>query len=131
MEKSKGFKGSLSVASSGLGILCAIHCLAMPLLMAFLPGLGHFMHNPAVEITILATVLATGLWVLIRGYSDHGKHWPLTLFSVGFACFLVHLFFGHDFEYMIILGAILLVAGHVWNFILHRKSPAHTDCCEA
>ena len=104
--------------------LCALHCLALPVLIPLLPLVGSsFFAQVWFERTILTFSLIVGAVALISGaVRYHGKYYPLILLFTGGAIYWHKDIFGHHYEpFTIALGAALIVAGHWFNMRLCRQ----------
>jgi MerC mercury resistance protein len=108
----------------GLSFACAIHCMALPLLVAVLPltGLGFLVQSPTEALLVLASpVLAAGS--LCWGFRLHRRWHVFVVLSAA----LVLIGAGRslvDELYEIVLmvaGALLLVGGHLMNRHLCRS----------
>lgn len=102
----------LGVFISGL---CAIHCAALPLLMAFLPLLGlSFLLNETLEKTLLVFAVTLALWSVAQGYKHHHR---FILFGVwlGAALLIGAQWFLHH-EVLAIGGALGLASCHFLNY---------------
>jgi hypothetical protein len=112
-------------------VICAVHCLVTPLLLAGLPVLApQRLHDPAVEACLLASCAVFGLLSLPRSYRrEHRRVCPLALFTAGIALFV----WGHwgapeRFAHAITsLGAVAVAASHWANarLCLRCRSCAH------
>ena len=110
--------------------LCALHCLALPVLIPLLPLVGSsFFAQVWFERTILTFSLIVGAVALISGaVRYHGKYYPLILLFTGGAIYWHKDIFGHHYEpFTIALGAALIVAGHWFNMRLCRQC----KCCKS
>ena len=70
-----------------LSLLCLIHCIAFPLLIAILPILGMaFEINHWLELIILFSVIILGSFSLIHAYQTHHNNIkPILIFYLGIA----------------------------------------------
>lgn len=104
-----------------LSSLCAIHCLAAPLVVLFLPVLGSFFENEMVHMIMALFVVPVGALAFWSGYRHHRQ---IKLFSLGlvglllvggspFAPHEVVDLFGHDV--LTIVGSFCLIVAHVLN----------------
>jgi len=100
--------------------LCMVHCLALPLLLFVLPGLlGTFFQSEAFHLTALGLVAPAALAAFLLGYRRHGGAGPLLLGTTGIACLvlaLLHADLPLGETGLTVIGSILLVAGHAWNW---------------
>lgn len=116
----------------GLSMLCAIHCLLLPLLLIALPSISALqLQNEAFHFWMLATVIPTSLYALTIGCKKHQRYRLLSWGISGLILMLMAVFFGHDIagEYgekiLTLLGAILVVVAHWGNF---RRCQQHESC---
>lgn len=123
MNKIVGYADRFGMLASGL---CLVHCLAMPLLLIPLFGLGHqgdAFHRAMVVIVTLPVLLA-----LIPGYLAHRRWRVLALGGLGLA------FFGAG---VLVLGPrygenvelVMAVAGGLLLFGAHYRNRHHCACC--
>ncbi|MEG3766289.1 MerC domain-containing protein [Alteromonas sp. 14N.309.X.WAT.G.H12] len=108
--------------------LCAVHCLALPVILPLLPLLGStFFAQLWFERTILTISMLIGGVALTSGaLRYHGQYYPLVLLFTGGGIYWFKDIFGHEFEpFTIAVGALLIISGHVINMRLCR----HCLCC--
>ena len=115
-----------------LSLLCAIHCLAMPVVFGFLPWLGvEALHDHRFEWSMVALIAGLAAFSYIRGYLTH-RRWELfALLGFGLVIFLgirpwlaVHHL--HDWEHVVTLvGGVAYIFGH-W---LNRRWIKHECHC--
>jgi carbon starvation protein CstA len=115
-----------------LSILCAIHCLLLPLLLVALPSIGALqLQNEAFHFWMLATVIPISIYALTIGCKKHQRYRLLSWGISGLILMLMAVFFGHDIagesgeKTLTLLGAILVVVAHWGNF---RRCQQHTSC---
>ena len=113
-------------AVSGSG-LCALHCLATPALLIFLPVLSASMfEDESFHVAILWFILPTSLIALALGCWRHKDHHVALLCTFSLATALVAARFGNELigdaweKVLTAAGSLLLIAGHVRNFALCR-----------
>ncbi len=110
-----------------LSFACAIHCLAMPLLVVALPllGLGFLASEPTERVLLLgAIVLAVGS---ITWGIQHHRQWRAFLILLAAMTFIgiAKTVEVGSFEVVFhSLGAVLLAAAHLLNRYLCRTCPA-------
>lgn len=113
--------------------LCALHCLALPLLLPIAPLIASsFVAEAWFERTILSLSLLVGLAALSVGYIRyHRQIMPaLALFTGGLIYWNKDIL-GEAFEPITIaMGASLIIAAHVMNLRLCRahKIAKRTEC---
>lgn len=62
---------------------CAVHCLAAPLLLLFVPVLGGWWSHPAAHWLLAGLVLPLAGWVVLRGYQKHRRRVALVAVALG------------------------------------------------
>ncbi|WP_413557209.1 MerC domain-containing protein [Bdellovibrio sp. HCB209] len=104
-----------------LSTLCAIHCLATPLLIFALPVLGEAFESHWVHLSMAAVILPIGLFAFWSGYKHHRQRKVLSLGVAGLLMVCAGSTLPHEmvevFEHDVvtILGSILLVTAHYLN----------------
>ncbi|MEM0914183.1 MAG: MerC domain-containing protein [Planctomycetota bacterium] len=71
---------------------CAVHCVATPFLLMFLPALGAAWSNAWVHWALAAVVLPLAFVVIGRGYRAHRRRSTLVLAGLGAAAIVAGLF---------------------------------------
>jgi hypothetical protein len=114
---------------SGMAVLCAVHCLALPFLAATLSvsaqAHNSFLAHPVVEGGLLGTAAFIGYATLGHAYLVHRRATPLLLLTVGLALMVAGHFLAHGPVGLVgtVVGALMLVGAQVVN----RRCPA--ACC--
>ena len=116
-------------------LICALHCAALPFVLAVLPTLGlGFLADHLFERIFIACASALAIAMLLRGYRHHHDRRALTLLAPGLALlwtggFLVD---GHDtvglHALLVVLGGSCVALAHLTNL---RLQHAHCDCVTA
>ena len=113
-------------AGAFLSMACAVHCLAMPLVVTMLPlvGLGFLAGEPAEYALIGAVLLAAGS--VVSGVRHHRKWraFPTLVLAAGI---IVTGFMAAEGSFEVILhvtGGVLLATTHLLNRHLCRTCPA-------
>ena len=120
---------SLGIITS---IACAIHCILLPLVFTSLPLFGaDIIHNSIFEWSMISLAFFVGMYALLHGYKTHHKNsLPLILFSIGFLFLIAKQYWLNIETVLIIPAVIFIIAAHIKNFLLCRKSkctsPHHT-----
>lgn len=109
----------------GVSTICAIHCLAFPVLISilpvttFLPALHNWAH-PVFIITLIPIVY----------FASRRSHYDKTITSLLLGGFIIvitgwlggHFLFGYLFETVTTLfGSFILIAGHWFNYRHHQQ----------
>lgn len=118
--------------SIGLSLMCAIHCLILPLILVLLPSLAALeLDDEAFHIWMLVAVLPTSIFALTIGCKRHKRYHLLAIGVAGLTLLITAVLLGHELigEYgekiLTLLGASLIATGHFFNFRLCRQ---HNDC---
>ncbi|MFQ3582469.1 MAG: MerC domain-containing protein [Chloracidobacterium sp.] len=111
--------------------VCAIHCLAMPLLIGVLPLIGlSLLTEPWIEWSLIGFTGAIGLLTLLPSYYQrHRRFQPLALFALGFGLILSTKWLvdeGSSLETSGMVTGALFVAGA--NLTNHRFVHTCTTC---
>ncbi len=116
----------LDLAGMSISILCAIHCLSLPVILSVGAFSGFsFLANPAIEMTVIGLGLVVAICSILPNYLKlHGQIHPLLFVIFGFALiFLGHLF-GHSIlgTLIISIGAFSVAFAHYLNIRLNKKA---------
>ena len=121
-------KANWDAIGIGASTLCAIHCLALPFVLAFAPALAHFVPgNEVVHRTLACLLAAVGLIAFCAGYRIHRRKVVLLLLMVGIMCvtagaYADSLLPTHAWEVFItVLGSSFLISAHYLNRTLCRS----------
>jgi hypothetical protein len=114
-----------SMAIAG-AVACLAHCIAVPMLVAFLPALAMVMPVPATfHLLALGFAVPTTAFALYLGYRRHGWPSPLIGGFVGLALLAVGvLAFGEGpLEVPVtVLGSLAIVGAHATNWRYRRMA---------
>lgn len=114
----------LDLAGSFIAIACAIHCIAIPLLISFGGvGLLNIVGHGTVEIFfLLATILFAGSSIFIGFRQKRVSVAPIVLFLLGFLALCISIIF--HLHLLSALGGIFIALAHIvnWKFTKKRVS---------
>ena len=113
------FVAKLDLAGMGLSVVCAIHCLATPVLFSTLSVLGfEFLGHEGFESGMIAAIALLAGFTFINGFRMHGKKGHFLPGVIGLAIFLlVRPFVDHSLEpFATLLGGTAFVLGHFLNW---------------
>jgi hypothetical protein len=115
-----------------LSIACAIHCLAMPLLLLLLPNFVVLqLNNEAYHTAMVLIVLPTSVFALFMGCKQHKRYRLLFIGFVGLILLVLAISLGNEFweKVLTLMGSAVIAGGHYWNYRLCQQ---HTLChrCE-
>lgn len=100
-----------------LSFTCAIHCLAMPILLVAFPLIGlEFISDGTIETFFITGMVAIALLTMWSGFRRHRRHAAFVFFAVALSFLLTGLILENDFHRpLIIFGAIGIAAAHILN----------------
>jgi hypothetical protein len=119
----------LDRAALGASVLCLIHCLALPLLLAALPALSRVFAVPeSVHIWILAFAVPSSAIALFGGRARHGAAYPIVIGIVGLAFLGLGALplAGTRWDTIVTVpGSIMLAIAHLTNWRLRHARHSH------
>ncbi len=109
-----------------LSVACAIHCLAMPLLVAVLPliGLGFFATERA-EVVLISGAIALAIGSLAWGVRHH-RSWRALLVLIVALAFIATARTAVEGTFEVVfysIGGVLLASAHLVNRHLCKTCP--------
>ena len=112
-----------------LSLLCALHCLATPVLITVLPSaIALRLENEIFHLWMLIAVVPISLFALTLGCREHRNLGVAGSGTMGIALMCVAIMLGDDLlgpfseRALTLLGAGLVTGSHVRNFIICRQS---------
>lgn len=131
---SKNFRAIADKTAVSLSLLCALHCLAMPLIVIFLPALtGMAIADEAFHLWLAFAVVPVSLFALTLGCKKHKQVHLLIFGCIGIAVLLSAPLLGHDAlgelgeKSLTVMGTIIIAIGHVLNY---RRCTSLEDCSD-
>ncbi len=120
----------------GLSLGCAIHCLALPGLLALLPSMTALqLDNEVFHFWMLVAVIPTSIYALTLGCKQHKRYRLPILGVIGLGLLVAALALGEDRigeageKIMTVIGASLVAIGHWFNYRLcHAQKHEHCSC---
>jgi peptidoglycan/LPS O-acetylase OafA/YrhL len=134
VESKKNIRSTADFLGVWLSLLCLVHCLALPFLIAFAPVLLRNVPGDDVTHRGLAVVIGfVGFLAFRSGYKVHRRRWLLGLFVLGLLLISVAAVFGdavltnYGEAAITVGGGLLLVTAHLFNHSFCRSCVVH-DC---
>ncbi len=124
-----------------ISAICIVHCLTVPIIIAFLPiasfGLGSEEHFHEIIFWLVFPITTIGL---VLGIREHSRFYPMCLGIVGLAI-LSYIYYQHgDIAFAIdffgsVIASLLLAYAHWTNLQLVSKYHVHGEieshvCCD-
>ncbi len=111
-------------------VICLIHCMAMPFILALLPFMGlSFLDSEEAHWVLALFIIAFALVAIFPAYLKHKRPGILSAMIVGmllvvFGAFFAEHTLGHAYEMpLLVVGNLILVATHWRNRSLIK-------CCD-
>jgi len=131
VEAKKGLRAVSDFIGIGLSVLCLIHCLALPVLIAFAPAILRGLPGDDITHRTLAVAIGfVGFLAFRSGYKVHGRRWVLAAFIAGLllvstaAILGEAILTGYGEAAMTVTGGLLLVSAHLVNHSFCRSCVA-------
>ncbi|MEM9886086.1 MAG: MerC domain-containing protein [Bacteroidota bacterium] len=128
--QNKFFSIHLDFIGFSASMLCAIHCISLPILlsMSTLSGLA-WLENELLEFGIILLSLFIATWSLGQGYrKQHSKFDAFVIMLAGFSTIVLSRFLGEALEpVLMMLGGTLIAWSHFYNWKLIQKYKKNTQ----
>lgn len=120
----------------GLSLMCAVHCLALPVLLILLPSMAALqLDNEAFHFWMAVAVFPSSIYALTMGCRQHKRYRLFFLGSIGLTLLLLAVVLGEDGvgevgeKILTVVGAGFVAAGHLLNFRLcYALNHENCDC---
>lgn len=122
-----------------LSIICLIHCISFPIIIAILPFIDIvFEINTWLEFAIILSVIVFGSYSLIHAYKTHHQNIkPLVIFFIGIAISVYIHFIAHDTHaghnrtnylstFIEILSGVIIAGAQFYNLKITPKTCSHS-----
>ena len=123
------FRPSADAAAVSLSLLCAVHCLATPILITLLPSaIALRLEDEIFHLWMLLGVVPISTIALTLGCNDHRNLGVACIGALGITMLCSAALLGHDLlgeggeRALTLLGAGLIAGSHIRNFTLCRNS---------
>ena len=108
-----------------LSILCTLHCLLLPLVVAFLPIVSTtFITQEYIHAYMVFAVIPISFYAVTLGCRQHRRFSVLVTASIGLFTLVLAVLMGHEWlgelgeKGLTLIGASLLALGHWQNYQL-------------
>ena len=125
---------SADKAAISLSLLCALHCLATPVLITLLPSaIALKLDNELFHLWMLIGVVPISLFALTLGCKEHRNLGVAGAGTIGIALMCGAIILGKDIlgpfgeRALTLIGAGFVTGSHIRNFIICRQSKV-CDC---
>lgn len=122
----------------GLSVACAIHCLALPILILMLPSITALkLDNEAFHLWMVVAVIPCSIYSLFLGCKEHNRRQLVFLTFIGLGMLLLALLLGEERigavgeKVMTLVGASIVALGHWRNFRLCQEREYKDCACPA
>jgi hypothetical protein len=113
----------------GLSLLCAVHCLALPILIVLAPALGSLaIADESFHLWMVTVVVPVSAYALYMGCREHRKMLVLGIGAAGILLLIAAVILGHDVlgeageRGLTLAGAALVAWSHLQNYRLCRSA---------
>ena len=129
----KKFQTIADKTAISLSLLCTIHCLALPLLLVYLPTIAALnLTDEAFHLWMLVAVIPISVFAITLGCKKHKSYTVFFLALTGLSLMIAAAVLGHDYlgeageEVFTVVGASFIAFGHLLNHRLCQRS--HCGC---
>lgn len=119
---------SLDWFGLGLSTLCAVHCIALPLLAGLAPVLEVVDQGGAFHWIMAVLIVPLGVFAFWRGYRQHRRPWVIAIGLVGLLLVVSGLIAAIDEGHTHRAGTILTLAGSVILMLTHYQNWRLSRC---
>ncbi len=113
------FKINLDFAGFAASIICALHCIAIPIFLSLgMVNGSQFFHNHNFDIFIIAIGIVIASMSLLGDYKIHRSKLPLSMILFGFTVLILGLKLGHDIQHVLmsVIGSGFVASAHYINW---------------
>ena len=114
--------------AASLSLLCALHCMAFPVIIVMLPSLAALQFDDeAFHTWMVLSVIPISVYALTMGCKQHKRYRLLGLGLFGLLFLLSAVLPGDELitdsweKALTVTGAITISLGHYWNYSLCRR----------
>lgn len=118
-----------------LSLLCAVHCLAFPVLLVLVPASAALpLNTEAFHYWMVCCVIPTSLYALNAGCKKHNISYVLVTGIFGLLVLIAAIVFsalgfGETLEKSLtVVGAAVIASVHLWNYKLCKSPKSDCEC---
>lgn len=123
------FTPVLDKCAVSTSVICAVHCLCLPIILSVFPALGATIFGKeSFHVILLWLVIPLSFVALSMGCRKH-KSWIVALFGLtGLTFLIIAASLGHDVlgetgeRFLTLIGAVAIAVGHLRNYTLCRRA---------
>ena len=117
----------LDSCAVGISAICAVHCLALPVLLLVFPLLGSsLITDELFHVLVLWVILPTSALAVLLGRARHPDRTVLLWVVSGMVILVIGALWAHDHaeawvdRTFALIGGLILALGHIRNYHLCR-----------
>lgn len=124
----KKLLGAGDAAAISLSLLCAIHCLVLPLILVLVPTLASSLTDENFHRWMVIAVVPVSLFSLVMGWKRHKRYFAIMAGSAGLLLLIFTGYFSANIlneiweENLTLLAALIIAVGHFFNFQFCQKT---------
>ncbi|MBK8701817.1 MAG: MerC domain-containing protein [Saprospiraceae bacterium] len=118
------FRINLDFAGMAASAICAIHCMAMPLILTLgVANSSHLFHDHTFDLLIIGAGIVIAYFSLWGDYRKHRSTQPLWMVAAGFIILACGVTLGHDGIHILlsVLGSSMVASAHYVNWKKSRS----------
>ena len=114
-------------------LACAIHCIATPFMVLWLPFIGHYFDSIWIEVGLLSVSILCGVSIIYQGFCQHKKSHTVGLFILGIGFWGLHVLLEHVYHLhaqpaILAIGTGCVLLSYYMNH--HQLRCCETSCCD-
>ena len=113
----------LDLYAAGLSALCLLHCLALPLLVTFVPLVAQTAESELVHQLLVVATVPVSVRVICTTFAVHRNRLFIAVVSGGLGLLMLAAFVEAVSAYeepITVVGGVLLCSAHLWHWARQR-----------
>ncbi|WP_440053496.1 MerC domain-containing protein [Pseudoalteromonas sp. T1lg65] len=122
--------------SIGLSMMCAIHCLMLPMLLSVLPTLaGLPLNSELFHVWMVVAVIPSSIFALALGSKQHKRYRLVVCGGFGLAMLVLALVLGENYigeageKLLTLVGSAFVAIAHLYNYRLCHGDKTQACSC--